>query len=118
MIVISSIRRSKSKVEEIGKTLAQIKKEFKNKFSLKSTLMIVDQAISIISQVHERGYLHLNLNMDTIAVGAEHMNKYIYITGLGQAQNIQEEEETMLLKQKSPNEFSALQLHNGNSYSK
>ena len=87
-------------------------------FSLKTTLMILDQVLTTISKVHEWGYLHLHLSMDTLAIGAENMNKYIYIIGLGYAQNLNESGEILLFKRKSPNEFSPIQFHNGGSYSK
>ena len=60
-------------------------KETGREFSLKTVLMVAIQLIDILKQVHERGFLHGAVGMDNIAIGAEEMNKYIYLIGMENA---------------------------------
>ena len=40
--------------------------------------------------MHERGILHLNLSLDSIAIGAEDQSKFLYLIGFESAFNINE----------------------------
>lgn len=64
-----------------GKDLSYYMKNFK-KFSLKTVLLIADQLLDIIKQIHQRNIIHRDLKPENIVVGLKDPHK-IYLVDFG-----------------------------------
>ncbi len=106
--------------EKLGKTLKHITAEFQTRaLSLKSTVMIGIQLIKAIACYHEKGYIHRNINLDTIqfGVGARcdkvYFNDFIESRPFYKKGTLQHIDKKTGIKLKKGNEFTSFDVLNG-----
>lgn len=90
----------------------------KKPFSVKTVLMLADQLLTTIEGIHNSGFLHLNLSMDSLAMGAEDMNKRLYVIGFSNVVPVGVYAYAELQNPLPINWFSSTQIHEGEVASK
>ncbi|KAK8837733.1 hypothetical protein M9Y10_036268 [Tritrichomonas musculus] len=68
----------------LGKSLENLHESHKT-FSLKSTLIIIDQMISCIEFLHKKNYIHRDIKPDNFVMGVENESNKIYLIDFGLA---------------------------------
>lgn len=66
----------------LGRDLAYYMKSLK-KYSLKTVLMLMDQLITILENVHNRSVIHRDLKPENILMGRENESHMVYIIDYG-----------------------------------
>ncbi|EGR32064.1 protein kinase domain protein [Ichthyophthirius multifiliis] len=66
----------------LGKDLSYYRKQLK-KFSLKTILLLIDQLITVIEQIHNRSILHRDLKPENILMGRDENLNNVYIIDFG-----------------------------------
>lgn len=72
--------------EILGPSLDDLFYYCEQKFSLKTLLLIADQAIRRIQHIHSKGYLHLDIKPDNFLMGLGRQGNLIYSIDFGLAQ--------------------------------
>ena len=72
-------------LELLGNNLEQQKVIWNQRFTLKTTLMIVDQLLDRICTLHKAGYLHRNLKPENLMVGIGEHKNLLYLIDFGLA---------------------------------
>lgn len=75
-------------MELLQSDLEELLYKHKNKFSMKTSLMIGLQIIDRIEALHKIGYLHRDIKPDNMAIGMKDKNKTIYLIDFGLAKLI------------------------------
>lgn len=70
-------------MELLGNSLESLFHMCKKSFSLKTVLMIADQAISRLQYIHEKGIIHKDVKPDNFVVGLNEKANTIYIIDFG-----------------------------------
>lgn len=69
----------------LGKSLEELFVQCKNKFTLKTVLMLVDQMISAIEYIHNKNFIHQDVKPDNFVMGTEKLKNQVFIIDFGLA---------------------------------
>lgn len=72
-------------MELLGPNLEVMFESCNRKFSLKTTLLLVDQILDRISKVHAKGYLHRNLTPENLLRGVNDCKNVVYLIDFARA---------------------------------
>ncbi|OAA36097.1 casein kinase I isoform delta [Metarhizium rileyi] len=78
--------------ELLGPSLEDLFNYCDRKFSLKTVLLIADQAIHRIKHIHNKGYLHCDIKPDNFLLGVGNKGNILYTIDFGLARNIDADE--------------------------
>ena len=70
-------------MDRLGPNVNSLLKFCNQKFSLKTTLMIFDQAVLRLETLHGAGFLHRDVKPDNFVVGDEHNQEHLYLIDFG-----------------------------------
>ena len=108
-------------MELLGQSLKEKLKICKNSFSLKTTLMIADQAVGILDYIHENGIIHRDLKPRNFCLGKENNFFQINLIDFGSSRREDEEPiptETDKFEVVGKIEFSSIASHEGKNVSR
>lgn len=74
--------------ELLGPSLEGLFNYCDRKFSLKTVLLIADQAIRRIKYIHDKGYLHCDIKPDNFLLGIGNNGNILYTIDFGLARNL------------------------------
>ena len=69
--------------ELLGPSLEDLFAYYEYKFSLKTTLMVMDQLIVRVKEVHSRGFIHQDVKPNNFLTGTGLNGNIIYVTDFG-----------------------------------
>src|SRR5690606_20156191 len=72
-------------LDALGPSLEDLLNYCDRKFSLKTILLIADQAISRIEYIHSKGYLHCDIKPENFLMGAGRQGNVLYAIDFGLA---------------------------------
>jgi serine/threonine protein kinase len=72
----------------LGRTLDLLFEDCKNKFTLKTVLMLADQMIETIEFIHSKNYIHYDLNPRNIMMGIGNDKNRLFIGDYGISKKI------------------------------
>jgi serine/threonine protein kinase len=75
--------------ELLGPTLVDLLKYCGGRFTLKTVLLIADQAISRIRHIHSKGIMHGDIKPDNLLMGTGKQGNVIYVVDFGLAENFE-----------------------------
>ena len=70
-------------IELMGNSLEKLFQKFKRQFSLKTILMIVDQTIKAVEQLHMHNYIHRDIKPDNFVIGLGDRSGIIHLLDFG-----------------------------------
>lgn len=70
-------------MDRLGPNVNSLLKYCGQKFSLKTSLMIFDQAVVRLQTLHETGFLHRDVKPDNLVVGNEQSQDQVYLIDFG-----------------------------------
>lgn len=82
----------------LGPSLQDLLNYCGGRFSLKTTLLIADQAISRLQYIHQKGFLHLDIKPENFVMGAGRQGNVLHTIDFGLAKEIRDADESMRLK--------------------
>jgi serine/threonine protein kinase len=71
--------------ELLGPNLEDLFRYCGNKFSLKTTLILMDQLLNRVERLHAAGYLHRDIKPENFLLGTGKQGNVVYVTDLGLA---------------------------------
>jgi casein kinase 1 len=72
-------------MDSLGKSLGQLHRLCKSKFSLKTTLILADQMLNRIEYLHNNDYIHRDLKPENFLMGKGFNNNKVYLIDYGLA---------------------------------
>lgn len=77
-------------VEELlGPSFAYLQERQGGKFSLKTGLLLIDQVVEIMHQVHKKGYVHKDISPSNFVMGRDEKKTKVYIIDFGMSKKIE-----------------------------
>ena len=70
-------------MELLGKTLESLFTQCKRKFSLKTVLLLVDQMVHALEQLHARNYIHRDIKPENFVMGAGIKQNRVFMIDFG-----------------------------------
>jgi len=70
-------------MELLGPTLQSLFEKCEKKFSLKTVLLIADQSIKRLEQLHNKGYIHRDIKPENFLIGDHKNSNTIYLIDFG-----------------------------------
>ena len=70
-------------IQQLGSSLEELLNKCKRTFTLKTTLMLADQMITRIEQIHGKGLIHRDIKPDNFLTGCGEKSNTIYIIDFG-----------------------------------
>jgi serine/threonine protein kinase len=67
----------------LGPNLEDLFRYYDNKFSLKITLMLIDQLLHRVESLYAAGYLHRDIKPENFLLGTGKQGNIIYMTNFG-----------------------------------
>jgi casein kinase 1 delta/casein kinase I family protein HRR25 len=80
-------------IDALGPSLEDLLNYCDRKFSLKTVLLIADQVISRIQQIHRKGFLHRDIKPDNFLLGVGNQGSTIYTIDFGLAKEFSDGED-------------------------
>ena len=102
--------------ELLGPSLEDLLNYCGRSFSLKTILLIADQAISRIESIHSAGYLHRDVKPDNFLMGLERQGNILYTIDFGLAEEYGEARHDVPSGGRSfigTRRYASLNVHNG-----
>lgn len=102
--------------ELLGPSLEDLLNYCDRPFSLKTILLLADQAISRIKYIHDKGFLHRDIKPDNFLMGAGRQRNVLYTIDFGLAKDCSDAEQHCALEGRSfagTSRYASLNTHNG-----
>ena len=74
-------------IDYLGPSLEDLFELCQKQFSLKTILMIVEQVLTVIEEIHSKGYIHRDIKPDNFLIGWSNKQKYIHLIDFGLSKN-------------------------------
>jgi len=103
-------------IDALGPSLEDLLNYCGRKFSLKTILLIADQAISRIQYIHSKGFLHRDIKPDNFLMGAGRQGNTLYTIDFGLAKEFDDAERcknTEGLPLGGTRRYASINNHNG-----
>ena len=105
-------------MDALGPSLEDLLNYCGRKFSLKTILLIADQAIARIEYIHSKGFLHRDIKPDNFLMGVGRQGSILYTIDLGLAREFEYTEHTKQfegLALGGTRRYASINNHNGRS---
>lgn len=104
--------------ELLGPSLEDLLNYCDRRFSLKTILLLADQALSRIEYIHHKGVLHRDVKPDNFLMGLGVHGNVLYTIDFGLAKEIRDNEQNSTVKAREligTTRYASLNIHNGYS---
>lgn len=81
--------------ELLGPSLDNLFFQCNHRFSLKTVLMIADQALCRLEYMHNKNFIHQDVKPDNFLIGTRNNSNILYLIDFGLSKNINEHKETI-----------------------
>jgi casein kinase 1 len=111
-------------LELLGSSLSDLFLLLNNKFCLKTVLMLADQILSRVEFLHQKSYVHRDLNPSNLLIGLNKRSSLLYLIDFGLAKRFRHpktHEHIQMTQGKKVNGnlgFASINVHNGIEYSR
>ena len=78
-------------IDYLGKSLETLFNDCYHKFSLKTTMMVMEQMLSRIEYIHSKNFIHRDIKPDNFLIGRNKKKNIIYIIDFGLSKRFREE---------------------------
>lgn len=102
--------------ELLGPSLEDLLNYCDRRFSLKTVLLVADQAISRVEYLHNKGFLHCDVKPDNFLLGLERRGNTLYTIDFGLSREMRENSPGPPLKGRSfigTRRYASRNAHNG-----
>ena len=77
-------------IDYLGKSLETLFNDCYHKFSLKTTIMVIEQMLSRIEYIHSKNFIHRDIKPDNFLIGRNKKKNIIYIIDFGLSKRFRE----------------------------
>ena len=77
-------------IDYLGKSLEILFSDCNHKFSLKTTIMVIEQMLSRIEYIHNKNFIHRDIKPDNFLIGRNKKKNIIYIIDFGLSKRFRE----------------------------
>ena len=105
-------------IDALGPSLEHLLNYCGRKFSLKTILLIADQAISRIQQIHQKGFLYRDIKPNNFLIGLDRQGNTLYTIDFGltkEFSNAERYKDTEGLPLGGTRRYTSINNHNGRS---